>query len=161
MIGRVVRLGRGVARFVAKEVRERIDGARPTADQPANPERSNFESTQSDPVEVVDVKDLRAALDTDDAPVLLDCREEHEWEAGYIDGCVHIPMNDLPDRRAELDPGRRTIVYCLHGIRSAEVAAWLRDTCAFADVASMDGGIVSWYAEFKQERIVVTRSEDH
>ena len=31
----------------------------------------------------------------------------------------------------------------------------------FDDVRSMDGGIVSWYSDFDQARIVVTRSEDH
>ena len=161
-IKRGVKTGVAIAKFAANEVLERRDKSRsqPNAPMPANPESTTVEDDFVS-VDVIDVQTLRANLEGDTPPVLLDCREFHEWEAGYISPCVHIPMNDLPERVSELDPNRPTVVYCLHGLRSADVAAWMKGRGGFADVASLDGGIVAWYAEYNQDRIVVTRSEDH
>ena len=161
-IKRGVKTGVAIAKFAANEVLERRDKKRsqPNAPMPANPE-SNAVEEEFAAVEVIDVQTLHADLNSDAPPVLLDCREFHEWEAGYISPCVHIPMNDLPERVAELDSSRATVVYCLHGLRSADVAAWLKGRGGFENVASLDGGIVAWYAEYNQDRIVVTRSEDH
>lgn len=163
-----IKLGVGAAKFAAQELEERLGRRRePHAHMPANPEppeepalENQIEEDAVRPVPVVDVKTLRQELDSQDPPLLLDCRELHEWQAGYIAGCKHIPMNSIPERLAELDPSRRTVVYCLHGIRSAQVAGWLQAARGFRDVASLDGGIVSWYSEFNQDRIVVTRSEE-
>ena len=93
--------------------------------------------------------------------LLLDVREPHEVDAGYIDGSLPIPMDELPDRMDELPLGKRTVVYCLHGMRSLEIAAWLKVEHGFEDVGTLDGGIVNWYAVHDQTRIVVNRSEDH
>ena len=45
----------------------------------------------------------------------LDVREDHEWGAGHIRNAVHIPLQQLPSRVEELDPGRRTVVVCQIG----------------------------------------------
>ena len=75
--------------------------------------------------------------------VLLDCREPLELSLARIDGAVHIPMRDIPARLAELDAARETVVFCHHGIRSAQVAAFLRRE-GFVNVRNMDGGIDAW-----------------
>ena len=162
LLKRGVKTGMAVAKFAANEVLERRDKSRsqPNAPMPANPESTSVDDDYA-PVDVMDVQTLYADLKSDNPPLLLDCREHHEWEAGYISPCTHIPMNDLPERVGELDASRPTVVYCLHGLRSADVAAWLKGRGGFEQVASLDGGIVAWYAEYNQERIVVTRSEDH
>jgi rhodanese-related sulfurtransferase len=74
--------------------------------------------------------------------LLVDVREQDEWDAGHIDGSVHIPMAQLPDRLDELDKKAMTIVVCRSGQRSAKVAAWLinRDY----DALNMTGGMLSW-----------------
>ena len=163
LIKKAAKTGLGVARFAAMEVRERLAYNAPSSTQPQN--ETAKDSTLNDSalplVPELSALKLHRALNSDTPPVLLDCREYHEWEAGYIDGSTHIPMNDLPERIAELDPKVRTIVICLHGMRSAEVASWLKHEEHFADVRSLEGGIVSWYSDYDQERIVVTRSEDH
>ena len=163
-----LKFGIGAARFAGQELRERLGKKQePNANMPHNPEppeqaglEHQLEEEAMRPVAALDVKDLKVELDSANPPLLLDCRELHEWEAGYIRGCLHVPMNSIPERLAELDPSRRTIVYCLHGIRSAQVTSWLQTAQGFRDVASLDGGIVSWYSEFNQERIVVRRSEE-
>lgn len=75
--------------------------------------------------------------------VLLDCREPVEVQIARIDGCLHIPMGEIPSRLPSLDPDKPTIVYCHHGVRSLHVAEFLRRQ-DFAEVRSMAGGIDAW-----------------
>jgi rhodanese-related sulfurtransferase len=83
------------------------------------------------------------------APLLLDVREE--WEVALaairIDGVAarHIPMERLPERLAELDPAQPVVCICHHGMRSAQVAAFL-DRQGFATVYNLAGGIDAWSA---------------
>ena len=72
---------------------------------------SNFETVQ-----VTDVpKDA----------LILDVREDFEWEAGRATGAKHIVLGELPTRVEELDPDVDTYVICRTGGRSAQAAAWL------------------------------------
>ncbi|MEO0421115.1 MAG: rhodanese-like domain-containing protein [Pseudomonadota bacterium] len=79
----------------------------------------------------------------DEAAVLLDVREPWELDISSVTGAVHIPMNSIPGRVRELDPGKPLIVMCHHGVRSRQVAQWLAGQ-GFSDVANFDGGIDAW-----------------
>ena len=83
--------------------------------------------------------------------VVLDVREPWEWAAGHIEGAVHIPLGDLPERVGELDPQARTLVVCHVGARSAQATAWLHRLGH--DVANLAGGMDAW--EHAQRPIVV------
>ncbi len=73
---------------------------------------------------------------------VLDVREDHEWEAGHIEGALHIPLGDLADRRGEIDPAARTVVVCHLGGRSARATAYLVHN-GF-DAVNLDGGMEAW-----------------
>lgn len=80
--------------------------------------------------------------------VLLDVREDVEWSAGRIEGAVHIPMNEVP-QRLTYDPGPVTpdaplVVLCKVGGRSAQVTAWLRHNGY--DARNLEGGMLAWDA---------------
>jgi rhodanese-related sulfurtransferase len=78
--------------------------------------------------------------------VLLDVREDDEWAAGHIDGALHVPMNELPNRIAyepgDLTPEAAIVVVCKMGARSAQVTAWLNRN-GFGAV-NLDGGMLAW-----------------
>lgn len=78
--------------------------------------------------------------------VLLDVREPWELEIASVPGIVHIPMNQVPDRLAELDPKREIVVLCRSGGRSLQVAHFL-EARGFAAVANLTGGILAWGRE--------------
>ena len=94
--------------------------------------------------------------------MLVDLREPDELkQSGRIGGAVHAPRGMLefyadptsPYHRAELDPARRTIVYCASGGRSALGAQALRQL-GYANVAHLEGGVKAWTAsgrELQQE----------
>lgn len=74
---------------------------------------------------------------------VLDVRWQEEWDAGHIDGAVHIPLDELDDRAGDLTGGPWVTV-CRSGNRSADAAGTLRDTGLDAD--SLDGGLEAWAA---------------
>lgn len=82
--------------------------------------------------------------------VLLDVREVPELRAASVQPqgfeLIAIPMNEIPARLAELDPGRPVACLCHHGARSMRVAMFLAQN-GFAKVANLAGGIDAWSRE--------------
>jgi len=78
--------------------------------------------------------------------VLLDVREPAEYAVARIEGSVLMPMGDVPGRaNQELDPDMRIVAICHHGVRSMNVAVWLRHQ-GFEKAQSLRGGIDAWSA---------------
>jgi len=78
--------------------------------------------------------------------VLIDVREDDEWAAGRIDGSVHVPMNQVP-QRLNYEPetfasDQPLVIVCAVGGRSAHVAAWLLQNGI--DAVNLEGGIGAW-----------------
>jgi rhodanese-related sulfurtransferase len=82
--------------------------------------------------------------------VVLDCRENTELQTASVKptgfALVHIPMNEIPGRLGQLDPGRAVAVLCHHGSRSMRVAMFLHAN-GFDTVANIAGGIEAWSRE--------------
>jgi rhodanese-related sulfurtransferase len=88
-----------------------------------------------------------AALLKDGKTRLIDVREPWEFETAKIEGSELIPMGDVPARaHQELDPDEHLVVMCHHGMRSMNVAVWLRNQ-GFERAQSLRGGIDAWSAE--------------
>ncbi|MEU8895151.1 rhodanese-like domain-containing protein [Nocardia sp. NPDC048505] len=75
-------------------------------------------------------------------PILLDVREDDEWELGHAPGAIHIPMVDVPARLDELEFDVDLYVVCRQGGRSIEVARYLAHV-GF-DAIQVSGGMVAW-----------------
>ncbi|GMA14902.1 rhodanese-like domain-containing protein [Deinococcus metallilatus] len=102
-------------------------------------------------VENLSVDQVAAELDRGDA-VLIDLREPGEQDQmGTIPGAVSAPRGMLefwadpasPYHRSEFDPGRRIILHCASGGRSALAADTLQQL-GYANVAHLDGGMKAW-----------------
>jgi rhodanese-related sulfurtransferase len=78
------------------------------------------------------------------AAVVLDVREDDEWELGHIAGSTHVPLSELMARVDEVPATDPLVVVCRVGARSAQVAAWLRGQGR--DAVNLAGGLESWAA---------------
>lgn len=76
-------------------------------------------------------------------PVLLDVREQWEYQTCHIDDALLIPMNTIPARQQELDPDAPIVCICHHGARSFQVAAFL-ERQGFSNITNLTGGIDAW-----------------
>ena len=92
--------------------------------------------------------ELAQRLAAGEAFRLLDVRESEELAICAIDGALHMPMGDVPMRSLELDPDDSVPLVCIchHGMRSANVAAFL-ESRDFANVWNLTGGIDRWAGE--------------
>ncbi|ADO71113.1 rhodanese-like domain-containing protein [Stigmatella aurantiaca] len=83
----------------------------------------------------------RLAGPPDQRPLLLDVRFPEEHEQVALPGSVLIPLPDLEERASELERfrGHSVVVYCHHGIRSLDGAAYLRSLGI--EAVSLRGGI--------------------
>lgn len=101
-------------------------------------------------VENLTPEQVAAELAGGDA-LLVDVREPQEREAAAIPGSISAPRGmlefyadpSLPYHKGELDPGRRIILHCASGGRSALGAATLKEM-GYTNVAHLDGGIKAW-----------------
>jgi len=88
------------------------------------------------------VAELAPALP--EGTVLLDVREDDEWNAGHAPEAQHIPMGELPARLEELPADAALYVVCRGGGRSARATAYLNANGW--DATNVAGGMKSWAA---------------
>jgi rhodanese-related sulfurtransferase len=88
-------------------------------------------------------QDLKARLDRNEAPLLLDVRQDWETQLCRLPNAVHIPIEELELRVEELNAQDSIVVYCHQGVRSAAVAEYLR-SLGFRDVKNLSGGLDLW-----------------
>lgn len=88
-----------------------------------------------------------AALLAEGKGRLIDVREPWEFATASINGSVAMPMGEVPARaHQELDPEERLVIVCHHGMRSMNVAVWLRNQ-GYEQAQSLRGGIDAWSSE--------------
>ncbi|HLT47300.1 MAG TPA: rhodanese-like domain-containing protein [Rubricoccaceae bacterium] len=94
-----------------------------------------------------DVAAVAERLRRGDDFLLVDVREESEWERGHLPGAIHLGKGvierDAETRLPDLDA--EIVLYCGGGYRSALAADALQQM-GYTNVASMDGGFRGWKA---------------
>ena len=97
-----------------------------------------------DEMAVVSPVDAQAWASSGEA-VIVDVREQGEWDAGHIDGAIFIPLGQLEKRLGELDAykGQKVVLQCRSGKRSAAATAILTKA-GFKQAHNMTGGIIAW-----------------
>lgn len=86
-----------------------------------------------------------ASLFAEKNAIIVDVREDDEWNEQHISGAIHIPLAQVESRLNELAQYKNSpvILQCRSGMRSAKAAAMLMDA-GFSKTFSLDGGIVAW-----------------
>src|SRR3954452_7299154 len=100
------------------------------------------------------IKDKIAEVDPKDVhengagngTVIVDVREQHEFEESHLPGAVHVPRGHLEQRieGAAPDKSQHVVLYCASGNRSALAANTMQDLLGYENVESMRGGITLW-----------------
>jgi len=105
--------------------------------------RELLQQTRSE-ISEIDATQARERIESGE-PVVLDVREQDEWDEGHIPGAVHIPRGHLESRIERLAPdaARPVVVYCSQGNRSVFAAKTLEEL-GYEDVVSLAGGFTDW-----------------
>jgi len=91
-------------------------------------------------------REVKQRLERGEKLLLVDVRESHEHAVCRIEGAVLIPMGSIPANLQTLDTDEDVICFCHHGMRSLDVANWLRAQ-GVKSAKSMAGGIDRWSLE--------------
>jgi rhodanese-related sulfurtransferase len=95
-------------------------------------------------VVLVNASDIVTRRSAGETIVLIDVREDREWNLGHADGAVHMSRGTLESKIDTAVPRDATVVlYCASGNRSALSAESLT-AMGYTNVASMSGGFRAW-----------------
>ena len=94
----------------------------------------------------IEPRAVKQRLDRGDKFLLVDVREPWEHEICRIEGATLIPMGALAANLVALEQAEEVVLYCHHGIRSLDAAAWLRAQ-GVEGARSLSGGIERWATE--------------
>lgn len=89
-------------------------------------------------IDVAKANDLRGRDDI----IILDVREDYEFNAGHVPGAAWIPLGELPNRLDELPKDKTILAICRSGNRSGQATELLLQN-GF-DAHNMQGGMNSW-----------------
>lgn len=93
----------------------------------------------------VEAEDLRQDSAAGEV-ILVDVREDEEFAEEHIPGALHLPLSRLdPITLHFAANGRRVVLHCLSGGRSAKAGACLR-SAGHMDIAHLRGGLLAWKA---------------
>jgi adenylyltransferase/sulfurtransferase len=90
----------------------------------------------------ISVEDLKALRDEGSDFVLVDVREQREFEICNLGGEL-IPLGSLPGRLGELDRAAHIVVHCRTGARSGKAVELMR-AAGFGNAWNVGGGILAW-----------------
>ena len=90
------------------------------------------------------VTPLEAEEPIRDGAVIIDVREQAEWDAERIPGAQFKPMSTIDDWYEDLPTDTTVIVHCHTGHRSAKVVDALINRAGMESVVNLTGGIEGW-----------------
>lgn len=94
---------------------------------------------------VTNVQDLQSSIAGGNPPLVVDVRTKREWNAGHIEGAVHIPLGELAERASELPRNRTIATICEAGYRSS-LAASVLARAGVDQLVNVAGGMSAWRA---------------
>ncbi len=108
--------------------------------------------TADSPAAYTDIsgEELHSLLEDGEQFLLVDVREEEEYEQGHIPGAILFPLGQLKENHALLDPEEAIVLICRSGLRSAEAAEFLSEQ-GYDRVYNLEGGMLDWPGQVVQD----------
>lgn len=104
---------------------------------------SNARPFEGNSIPQIEPAEAQRLVDESNA-LIVDVREQDEWNAYRIPGAIHVPLSDFMARAAEIPKDRPIVMQCMSGARSMQSSnALLR--MGWTEVANLAGGILAWH----------------
>jgi len=97
----------------------------------------------------VNANELKQLIDSKADFILIDVREDYEFEEANINGTL-IPMGEVMDRVNEIPKDKQVVVHCRSGKRSATVIHALESQHGYTNLYNLQGGIMAFLEQFPQ-----------
>ena len=98
----------------------------------------------------ITAKEAKRIMDSEDGYVILDVREQDEYDAGHIPGAILLPYTQIEEKAEEelTDKDQLILVYCRSGRRS-KIAAEALAELGYSNIKEF-GGIIDWPYEVEK-----------
>lgn len=91
-------------------------------------------------------REVKQLVDAGKDFLFVDVREKWEHDTTRIEGATLIPLREIPGNLSVFERAEEIVLFCHHGMRSLDAAAWLRSQ-GVGRARSMAGGIDRWSVE--------------
>ncbi len=115
---------------------------------------TNTPNTTSTGPQKMSPRELADRLAQGESIYLLDVRERAEYDICHLEGAVLMPLGVIPNNYKRIPTDRPVVVYCHHGIRSANVTNYLFTQTGRTNLFNLDGGIHAWAREIEPDMAV-------
>lgn len=102
------------------------------------------EEGESKMYQQISQKEAKRIMDSDEAHIILDTREQEEFDEGHIPGSILLPYTEIDQKAEELLPNKdmQILVYCRSGRRS-KIASESLAKLGYTNIKEF-GGIIDW-----------------
>ncbi|NUM30943.1 MAG: rhodanese-like domain-containing protein [Bacteroidetes bacterium] len=99
-------------------------------------------------MQTITAEELKNRIDSKNAPVIIDVREQYEFDEYNINGIL-IPLGDLKESLDKLEKYKNSeiVIHCRSGARSAAATDFLTKQ-GFSNVKNLIGGMLDWQSKF-------------
>lgn len=100
--------------------------------------------------EQITAEEAKKIMDSGEEHIILDTREQDEFDEGHIPGAILIPYNEIENKAEAMlpDKDKLILVYCRSGRRS-KIAAESLSKLGYTNVKEF-GGIIDWSYEIEK-----------
>ncbi|MFN8371017.1 MAG: rhodanese-like domain-containing protein [Bacteriovoracaceae bacterium] len=98
-------------------------------------------------IKSIESRELKKLIDENANFILVDCREQPEWDEGRINKAVFMPLSNFGEESKKLtNKNAKIVLQCRSGKRSMSAAHYL-ESQGFTDLYNLEGGILGWEDE--------------
>ena len=98
-------------------------------------------------IKSINAEELKTKLDKSEEIILIDCREQGEWDEGHIQKAQFIALSNFEEGHKVLDnKSAEIILQCRSGKRSMNAAKFLEEQ-GYENLTNLEGGILGWMDE--------------
>lgn len=112
----------------------------------------NFENDKGDDIiyKQISAEEAKNIMDSGEKHIILDVREQNEYDAGHIPGAILIPYTEIESKANDMLPDKNAtiLVYCRSGRRS-KIASESLAKLGYTNVKEF-GGINDWPYEIEK-----------
>ena len=100
--------------------------------------------------ETITAEDAKKIMDSGEEIIILDVREQDEYDEGHIAGSILIPYTEIENKAEEMltDKEKQVLVYCRSGRRS-KIAAESLAKLGYTNIKEF-GGIMDWQYDIEK-----------
>lgn len=94
-------------------------------------------------IKSINAKELKDKLDNGEELILVDCREQAEWDEDHIPNAIFMPLSTFQENFSKLDSNAQIIMQCRSGKRSLSACQILQEN-DYENLTNLEGGILGW-----------------